>query len=171
MFCPGISLDFNGRVVVTGGSNAAKTSIYDPASNAWTGGPDRYQSTTTCSDGRIFNIGGSWSGGTGGKNGEIFNPTTNTWALLSGALVSPMLTQDRGGTWRSDNHAWLFGWKNQTVFQAGPSKAMNWYDTVGSGSTTGAGNRLNDLDSMNGVAVMYDAVAGKILTAGGAPSK
>ncbi|CBY00935.1 similar to ricin-type beta-trefoil lectin domain/galactose oxidase domain protein [Plenodomus lingam JN3] len=173
MFCPGISLDFNGRVVVTGGSNAAKTSIYDYASNAWTGGSDMkiqrgYQSTTTCSDGRIFNIGGSWSGGTGGKNGEIYNPASNTWTLLPGALVSPMLTQDRGGIWRADNHAWLFGWKNQTVFQAGPSIAMNWYDTVGSGSTTGAGNRLNDMDSMNGISVMYDAVAGKILTAGGA---
>jgi galactose oxidase len=45
---------------------------------------------------------------------------------------------------------------------------MNWYDTVGSGSTTGAGNRLDDGDSMCGNAVMYDAVAGKILTAGGA---
>ena len=53
-------------------------------------------------------------------------------------------------------------------FQAGPSKAMNWYDTVGTGSTTGAGNRGDDADSMCGNAVMYDAVAGKILTAGGA---
>jgi galactose oxidase len=35
MFCPDISLDFNGRIVVTGGSNAAKPSIYDPAKEAW----------------------------------------------------------------------------------------------------------------------------------------
>ncbi|KAH7390512.1 hypothetical protein BKA66DRAFT_413555 [Pyrenochaeta sp. MPI-SDFR-AT-0127] len=174
MFCPGISLDFNGRVIVTGGSNAAKTSVYDPAANAWTGAPNMkiargYQSTTTCSDGRIFNIGGSWSGGRGGKNGEIYNPTTNAWTLLSGTLVSPMLTADTGGVWRSDNHAWLFAWKDRTVFQAGPSIAMNWYGTVGSGSTTAAGNRLDDGHAMNGNAVMYDASAGKILTAGGAP--
>lgn len=127
MFCPGISLDFNGRVIVTGGSDAAKTSIYDPSGNTWTGAPNMqiargYQSTTTCSDGRIFNIGGSWSGGRGGKNGEIYDPTSNTWSLLSGALVSPMLTQDAGGIWRSDNHAWLFGWKNKSVFQvSGPA--------------------------------------------------
>ena len=125
MFCPGISLDFNGRVIVTGGSDAAKTSVYDPSSNAWTGAPNMriargYQSTATCSDGRIFNIGGSWSGGTGGKNGEIYDPSANTWSLLSGALVSPMLTADAGGVWRSDNHAWLFGWKNKTVFQVSP---------------------------------------------------
>lgn len=45
---------------------------------------------------------------------------------------------------------------------------MNWYDTVGDGSVTGAGNRDDDGDSMNGNAVMFDAAAGKILTAGGA---
>ncbi|CAN9420005.1 unnamed protein product [Alternaria alternata] len=173
MFCPGISMDFNGRVIVTGGSDAAKTSVYDPLEGAWNPGSNMriargYQSTTTCSDGRIFNIGGSWSGGTGGKNGEIYNPTSNAWTLLQNALVSPMLTADRGGVWRSDNHAWLFGWKNQSVFQAGPSIAMNWYDTVGAGSTTGAGNRLDDGHAMNGNAVMFDATAGKILTAGGA---
>jgi galactose oxidase len=115
MFCPGISLDFNGRVIVTGGSDAAKTSIYDPAGDAWSPASNMriargYQSTATCSDGRIFNIGGSWSGNRGGKDGEIYNPATNTWSLLSGALVSPMLTADAGGVWRSDNHAWLFGY-------------------------------------------------------------
>ncbi|KAH7087595.1 hypothetical protein FB567DRAFT_348544 [Paraphoma chrysanthemicola] len=174
MFCPGISLDFNGRVIVTGGSDAAKTSVYDPSGNTWVGAPDMkiargYQSSTTCSDGRIFTIGGSWSGNRGGKNGEIYDPTTNAWSLLSGTLVSPMLTADTGGVWRSDNHAWLFSWKNGNVFQAGPSIAMNWYDTTGSGSTTGAGNRLDDGHAMNGNAIMYDAPAGKILTAGGAP--
>ncbi|KAF1915593.1 arabinogalactan endo-1,4-beta-galactosidase [Ampelomyces quisqualis] len=175
MFCPGISLDFNGRVIVTGGSNAAKTSIYDPAGNAWIAAPNMqiargYQSSTTCTDGRVFTIGGSWSGGRGGKDGEIYDSTTNTWTKLPGALVSPMLTNDAGGIWRSDNHAWLFGWKNKTVFQAGPSIVMNWYDTTGSGSTTGAGNRLDDGHAMNGNAIMYDATAGKILTAGGSPS-
>ncbi|KAH7074715.1 hypothetical protein BKA63DRAFT_414728 [Paraphoma chrysanthemicola] len=174
MFCPGISLDFNGRVIVTGGSDAAKTSIYDPSGNTWIGAPNMkiargYQSSTTCSDGRIFTIGGSWSGNRGGKNGEIYDPATDAWSLLSGTLVSPMLTADTGGVWRSDNHAWLFSWKSGTVFQAGPSIAMNWYDTTGSGTTTGAGNRLDDGHAMNGNAIMYDAPAGKILTAGGAP--
>ncbi len=129
-----------------------------------------YQSSATCSDGRIFTIGGSWSGGRGGKNGEIYSPDTGAWTLIPNALVAPMLTADAGGIFRADNHAWLFGWKNQTVFQAGPSIAMNWYSTVGSGSTTAAGKRLDDGDAMTGIAVMFDATQGKILTAGGAPS-
>jgi galactose oxidase len=175
MFCPGISVDFNGRVIVTGGNDAAKTSIYDPTADAWTAGPNMqiargYQATATCSDGRIFNIGGSWSGGTGGKNGEIYNPTTNTWSLLSKALVAPMLTADAQGVYRADNHGWLFGWKNGFVFQAGPSKAMNWYGTTGDGSVTSAGTRSTDGDSMTGTPVMYDAVNGKIFACGGAPN-
>lgn len=173
MFCPGISADFSGRLIVTGGSNAAKTSIYDPASDAWIAAPNMqvprgYQSTATTSDGKVFNIGGSWSGGEFLKNGELYDPTANTWTMLPNALVSPMLTNDVRGYYRSDNHAFLFGWKNKTVFQAGPSIAMNWYDTTGTGSVSGAGNRGTDGDAMNGVAVMYDAGAGKILTCGGA---
>jgi galactose oxidase len=33
MFCPGMSLDSNGRAIVTGGDTANQTSIYDPLSN------------------------------------------------------------------------------------------------------------------------------------------
>lgn len=47
---------------------------------------------------------------------------------------------------------------------------MNWYGTTGGGSRTGAGNRAADADAMCGIAAMYDAGAGKILTAGGSPS-
>ena len=113
-------MDFNGRIVISGGSNAAKTSIYDPATDSWIPAANMqiargYQSTTTCSDGRVFNIGGSWSGALGNKNGEIYNPSTHTWSLIQNALVSPMQTADKGGVYRSDNHAWLFAWKSQTV--------------------------------------------------------
>lgn len=47
---------------------------------------------------------------------------------------------------------------------------MNWYGTAGTGSQTAAGSRASDTDSMCGNAIMYDAVAGKILTIGGAPN-
>ncbi|KAK9242221.1 hypothetical protein V1506DRAFT_509650 [Lipomyces tetrasporus] len=175
MFCPAISLDANGRTLVTGGSSSQKASIYSSSSDAWSSAPSMiisrgYQSSTTCGDGRIFVIGGSWSGALGGKNGEIYNPTTNTWSLLDGCPVGPMLTADTQGVFRSDNHAWLFGWMAGSVFQAGPSMAMNWYGTSGSGSQQGAGTRGADADSMCGTAIMYDAVAGKILTLGGSPN-
>lgn len=174
MFCPGISVDFYGRLVVTGGDTAPRTSIYDVGDQDWISSPNMniprgYQSSATVSDGRIFVIGGSWSGGLGGKNGEIYDPIKNKWSLLPGCPVAPMLTADKDGIFRQDSHAWLFAWKNGYVFQAGPSKAMNWYSTSGGGSYTAAGLRASDTDSMTGDAVMYDAVAGMILTVGGAP--
>ena len=175
MFCPGISVDANGRPIVTGGNAAPKTSIYDPTSDAWISAanmqiPRGYQASATCSDGRVFTIGGSWSGGTGNKNGEIYSTSADAWSLLPGCPVAPMLTNDAQGVYRADNHGWLFGWKNGYVFQAGPSVAMNWYGTSGNGSQTSAGTRGSDTDAMCGNAVMYDAVAGTILSAGGSPS-
>lgn len=176
MFCPGISIDGTGQIIVTGGDNAERTSIFDSATDTWISGPDMvlprgYQASATCSDGRVFTIGGSWSGGRMEKDGEIYDPATKTWTFLPGALVKPMLTKDPQGIFRSDNHAWLFGWKNGTLFQAGPSTAMNWYYTSGQGDVTSAGDRKTstgtDRDSMCGNAVMYDAVKGKILTVGG----
>jgi galactose oxidase len=136
--------------------------------------PRGYQASATLSDGRVFTIGGCWSGGWFEKNGEIYDPKAHTWTNLSGALVKPMLTNDAQGIYRADNHGWFFGWKNGSVFQAGPSTAMNWYSTAGDGYVSSAGQRGSDRgpdgDSMNGNAVMYDATQGKIITFGGAPS-
>ena len=173
MFCPGISYDFNGNLVVTGGDTSAATSIFQQGQWQWQKAPSMvlgrgYQSSTTLSDGRIFTIGGSWSGARGGKDGEIWDGTK--WSLRRGCAVKPMLTADTQGIFRQDNHAWLFAWSNASVFQAGPSKAMNWYTMAGTGTTKAAGTRGSDGDAMCGPAVMYDAVAGKILAVGCSPN-
>jgi galactose oxidase len=175
MFCPGLSLDRHGRPVITGGSTSNHTSIFDETSNLWIKGPPLntgrgYHSQVTLSDGRVFTIGGSWSGGIGNKNGEVLDPAQTTWSPLPGASSAPMLTHDRQGLFAADNHAWLFAWSNASVFQAGPSATMNWYDTRAEGRTALAGRRGADADAMNGNAVMYDAAAGKVLALGGAES-
>ncbi len=46
---------------------------------------------------------------------------------------------------------------------------MNWY-FPGGNATRHAGPRGTDPNAMNGNAVMYDAVNGKVLTLGGAPN-
>ena len=38
MFCEGLSVDFNGRLVATGGNTDAATSIFDPTSTSWSKG-------------------------------------------------------------------------------------------------------------------------------------
>ncbi|WP_211883274.1 discoidin domain-containing protein, partial [Pseudarthrobacter albicanus] len=40
MFCPGVSMLPDGRILVSGGSSSSKTSLYNPATNAWSPGPD-----------------------------------------------------------------------------------------------------------------------------------
>ncbi|KAJ5715244.1 uncharacterized protein N7483_012425 [Penicillium malachiteum] len=141
MFCPGISLDTNGKVEVTGGADAG---LYHFV--------------------RMFVIGGSWSESVGGKNGEVYDTETNVWTKLDGANVSAMLTDDER-TYRQDNHGWLFSWTGGSVFQAGPSKEMNGYGTSDTGTTAPAGTRTGDEDAMCGNAIMYDK--GKILAFGG----
>jgi len=172
MFCPGTANLADGRVLVNGGSSSAKTSLYDPGSDSWAAGatmnvPRGYQGTTVLSDGSVLTLGGSWSGGLGGKDGELWTPFGG-WRRLSGVTAAPFTGPDPAGVYRADNHLWLFGWKNGRVFHAGPTRAMHWIDTAGNGSVGDAGNRGTDAYAMNGNAVMY--APGRILTIGGAPA-
>jgi Domain of unknown function (DUF1929) len=167
MFCPGTSMLANGELLVNGGSNAETTSIYDSVQNVWRKGqnmkvPRGYNASVTLENGNVFTLGGSWSGGQGGKNGEVWN-NTGGWTNLPGASADPLYGYE--SAYRSDNHGWLFATGNRVLY-AGPGNKMTWYDTTGNGGLSSAGNRSDDGYAQNGNAVMYDR--NKILTLGGA---
>jgi hypothetical protein len=61
---------------------------------------------------QVFTLGGSWSGGIGGKDGEIFELATGKWRNLSAVPVSVILTDDPQGDYRADNYGWFFAWKD-----------------------------------------------------------
>jgi galactose oxidase len=169
MFCPGTALLANGEVLVNGGSNAEATSIYNSASNTWRRAqnmnvPRGYNASVTLENGNVFTLGGSWSGGQGGKNGEVWN-ANNGWTNLANTSADPLYGYE--SAYRSDNHSWLFASGNRVLY-AGPGNKMTWYDTTGTGGLSSAGTRGNDAYSQNGNAVMYDR--NKILTLGGAPT-
>ena len=171
MFCPGASILPNGDVIVTGGIGDTDTSIYDPATNSWSAGPQLnigrgYQGQTTLPDGQVFVLGGSWSGAVGGKIGEIWSATAD-WRELPNVPATPIYTDDDQGAYRADNHGWFIATSGGRIFQAGPSEEMHWITTTGAGSITDAGPRGSSGDEMNGNAVLYDI--DKILTLGGAP--
>lgn len=74
------------------------------------------------------------------KDGEVYNSHKKKWYTRSGTKASAMMTGDKLGQFRTDNHAWLFGWKNETIFQGGLSVDMNWYTVQGKGDTIPAGH-------------------------------
>jgi galactose oxidase len=176
MFCPGTAMLGDGRVLVNGGSSSSRTSIYDPAAGAtgsWTTSgtmnvPRGYNSDTLLGNGKVFTIGGSWSGGRGGKLAEVWSRSSGSWSRKQGIPATPMTAPDPAGVYRGDNHAWLFSTGKSRVFHAGPSVEMNWFDMAGSGSFVSAGPRSTDSYSMCGSAVMYDV--NRILKLGGAPA-
>jgi galactose oxidase len=172
MFCPGTAHLFDGRILVNGGSSSPKTSIYDPSTGAWSTDaqmniPRGYEGDAVLSDGSVFTLGGSWSGGHGGKTGELWTSSSG-WHTLSGVPATDIAGPDPQGVFRGDNHLWLFAGANGTVFHAGPSAKMHTITTSGNGTITSAGNRSDDPYAINGNAVLYDL--GLILKAGGAPA-
>jgi galactose oxidase len=56
---------------------------------------------------QVFVLGGSWSGGTGGKIGEVFDGTA--WRKLANVKTGPMQTADFRGIYRQDNHGCVAG--------------------------------------------------------------
>lgn len=177
MFCSGTTMLPNGTLLVNGGDSSPRTTLYDWTTNDWSAAanmqvPRGYHANTLLSNGSVFTLGGSWSGGSGNKSGEVWT-STGGWRLLSGVPAANVTATDPqdallGRVFRGDNHLWLFAQSHGAVFHAGPSARMNWITTAGNGSITSAGNRGNDEYSMNGNAVMY--APGKILKLGGAPT-
>ena len=79
MFCPGTTNLPDGRLLVSGGIDSGNVSIFDPVNSSWTSAaqmniPRGYHSNVLTADGGVLVLGGSWSGGVGNKNGEIWTP-------------------------------------------------------------------------------------------------
>lgn len=170
MFCPGTAVLSDGRILITGGADSAHVTMYHPKTNQWTKEPPMaiprgYHSMTPLSDGSVFTLGGSWSGGVGLKQGEIWDPHNRNWTIFPKITTDGLVTDDEMGLYRSDNHLWLFQSPDGRILQAGPSKRMHWIYPRRQEVKSIAKLR-GSVDTMNGNAVVFDV--GKILTLGGA---
>ena len=177
MFCPGITVLADGRVLVNGGSSSASANLYDPKTDTWSAAASMniargYNADVMLSNGSVLTLGGSWSGAPGDRIGEVWSAESG-WSTRPGISAVPITGPDpedaaAGRVYRGDNHMWLFAVSDGLVFHAGPSAQMSWITTSGNGAQASAGLRGDDAYSINGQAVMYDV--GKILKTGGAPA-
>ena len=172
MFCPGTANLKDGSIMITGGSNSSRTTVFNPNQNSFESGPDMniprgYHSMVTLANGDVFTLGGSWNGGLGDKLGEVWSSRSG-WKVLPG--IDPALTicngtNDVQGVFRNDNHCWIFQAPNGKIFHAGPGAEMHWFDIIDEGSYLSAGSRLDDDYAMNGNCCMYDV--GMLFKSGG----
>lgn len=173
MFCPGTVMLPDGRILVNGGSDSNKTSIYDPVTGRWsTAAPMNigrgYQGSVMIPDGTAFTLGGSWSGGWDNKIGEVWSERSG-WTLRRGIPAGNVATADGRGVYRADNQLWLQVLSGGRLLHAGPSRQMNWIDVTangGNGSIVSAGLRGDDADSMNGSLAYFGT--DRMLKTGGA---
>lgn len=170
MFCPGTAYLPDGRLMVNGGIDTARTSFYTPATNSWSTGPAMkmpraYNASTPLADGSVLTLGGSWADRRGGKVAEVWSASAG-WRLLPDVPYQPYLLDGTFRDWQSDAYPFAFSTANGRVLVAGPSPNMGWIDTRGNGRNLPAGRRGDDSPSYAGNFVMYEA--GKILKTGGA---
>jgi YVTN family beta-propeller protein len=171
MFCPGITNLADGRLLINGGISTQATSFYDGRTNTWSRGPAMviprgYNANTLLADGSVLTLGGSWSGGTGGKHGEIWRDGQG-WRRLTGVPIDSFLSNDPSRVFGGDSQLWLLPAGNGKVFHAGAGVNMHWIDTRGNGSVSFAARRGDDEFSVSGNTVMFDT--GRILKVGGGP--
>jgi galactose oxidase len=140
MFCPGTSTLADGQMLITGGITGVRSTLYNPWNNTWTSAANMtvergYQSQLTLSNGKVFVLGGSWSGEVGRKYGEVYDHSSRTWTRKPGTEPKgEILTNDVEGSYRTDNHMWLFEATDGRILHAGPAKRMHWINLTENGS-------------------------------------
>lgn len=158
----------DGRVLVAGGDGTATggevgspaATIFDPATNKWTRVADMhmdrwYPTATELGDGRVLLISGEINATTWADTPEIYDPTANTWTLLSNVDTSQV---------HEPEYPLSYLLPSGKVFTIVPSVGESFtLDPIAQTWTQTGGATL-----FNGSAAMY--LPGKILyTGGGTP--
>jgi YVTN family beta-propeller protein len=168
MFCGGVSLLPDGRLVVNGGnSNIRECSLFDWRTNTWSALPDMndtrwYNTSVALTDGTVFTAAGSggsdtaeqWREGIGWRRYPGIN-----WALAHGE-----------GGFESIWHPFLHIAPDGRIAHTGPTRTMHWVDTTGEGAFISTSAQVpGSYYPKDGAVVMFNE--GKILQAGGRTTK
>ena len=165
MFCGGITLMTDGRVMVNGGRNETPyTSVFDWRTNTWTRvqnmtGGRWYNTSVSLPNGNVFTATGS---GTGTSTTERWS--TAGWTLLSG-IGWPAVTDADAGYFKYW-HPFVSVAPDGRLLHFGPTDTMHWFTVTGTGSFVNANATVPGAHyPKEGCWVMYDE--GRVLVAGG----
>ncbi|WP_345802859.1 fibronectin type III domain-containing protein [Microbacterium sp. AZCO] len=166
IFCASNTHMADGRIFVAGGHGTSEigittTSIFDPATGGWSkvadmNAPRWYPSVLQLPDGRFLALSGNstdeshWA-----DTPEVYNPSTDSWTLLSGVSTSQI---------HEEEYPFADLMPNGKVFAIGPSEDVSYVLDVNARTWTPVGAS----GVVNGSSVMYRP--GKVLYSGGAPS-
>ncbi|MDZ4401118.1 Ig-like domain-containing protein [Prosthecobacter sp.] len=173
MFCGGLALLQDGRLLVNGGNGILGTnalaSLFDWRTNAWTAAqsmPDGrwYNTSVALPNGEVFTASGN-GGGSGTGTTDQWNASSG-WRRMSGvnwqSVVNAPIPNANEPNW----HPFLLVAPDGRLAHFGPHHALNWISTSGTGSLTPAGATLPGTHyPKQGAWAMYDI--GKVLVAGG----
>jgi hypothetical protein len=171
IFCSGMAELPDGRVLVVGGYGGlttgnlgiVDTSIFDPATSTWTRvanmhSPRWYPDLTELPDGTYVAISGnSTNSTTWADTPEVYDPTANTWTVLSKVNTSQI---------HEEEYPFSYLAPNGEVFTIGPSEDESFFLNVQNQTWTQVGGASG---VVNGSSVMYRP--GQILYSGGTASQ
>jgi hypothetical protein len=167
VFCDGAASLPDGRLLVVGGYGGlttgqlgiVDTTIFNPATNAWSRVADMhmprwYPSVTELADGRYVAISGNSANATvWADTPEVYDPGTNTWTLLPG-VSTPQVHEDE--------YPFSYLLPSGKVFTIGPNEDNSFLLDVNAQTWAPVGGASG---VHNGSSVMYRP--GKVLYSGG----